>query len=110
VGYRGGRGRLRRSYHASFIARSVTTEKAKRSSDSSCNMAYTSWDTATVSEMGPTIAMGLAKAQGSNVKPIGRVRAAQSNMREGQSNTREGQHFGTPSAPSRGADLLKLRI
>jgi hypothetical protein len=30
---------------------------------------------ATVSEMGPMIAMGSTKAQGSKAKPIGRVRA-----------------------------------
>jgi hypothetical protein len=47
--------------------------------DSSYDVPYTSWDTATVSEMGPKIVMGSSKAQGSKAKPTVQVRAAQSN-------------------------------
>jgi hypothetical protein len=44
------------------------------------------------------------------VKPISRVRAAQSNQSEGQSDTKEGQHFGAPGAPTREVGLIKLHI
>jgi hypothetical protein len=43
----------------------------------------TSWDTAIVSIMGPTIAVGSAKAQGLKAKPTSRVRATQSNQSKG---------------------------
>jgi hypothetical protein len=43
-----------------------------------------------VSKMGPTIAEGSSKAQGSKAKPTSRVRAAQSNQSEGQSDTKGG--------------------
>jgi hypothetical protein len=39
-------------------------------SDSSYDVAHTSWDTVTKSETGPTIVMGSAKAQDSKAKPI----------------------------------------
>jgi hypothetical protein len=64
----------------------------------------------TVSKMGPMIVVGSAKAQGSKAKPIGWVTAAQSNQSEGRSDIREGQHFGAPGTPSRGPDLLMIRI
>jgi hypothetical protein len=73
-------------------------------------MPYTSQDMATISETGPMIVVRSAKAQGLKAKHIDRVRAVQSNPSEGRSDTREGQHFGAPDAPSRGPDLLKLRI
>jgi hypothetical protein len=41
------------------------------SSDSSFHVPFTLWDTTTVSEMGPTIVVGSAKAQGSKAKPGG---------------------------------------
>jgi hypothetical protein len=71
---------------------------------------HISWDTTTVSTIGFTITVGPAKAQGLKVKLICWVRAAQSNQSEGRSDTKEGQYFGTPSAPSWGPGLLKLRI
>jgi hypothetical protein len=55
-----------------------------------------------VSKMGPMIAVGSAKTQGSKAKPIGQVRAAQSNHSEGRSDTKEGQHFGAPGYPIKG--------
>jgi hypothetical protein len=54
-----------------------------RHPDSSYDVPSTSWDTTTVSKIGPTIAVGSAKAQGSKVKPASQVRAAQSNQSEG---------------------------
>jgi hypothetical protein len=49
------------------------------SSDTMYDVPYMSWDMAIISEMAPKIAAGSVKAQGSNVKPNDRVRAAQSN-------------------------------
>jgi hypothetical protein len=53
-------------------------------------MPYTSWDRATISEMGLTIVVRSTKAQGSKVKPTDQVRAAQSNQSKGQSDTKDG--------------------
>jgi hypothetical protein len=79
---------LRRSYQAGFIAPWHYNEEAKRldsigtvkrcsknnlytSTDSSHNAPYTSWEySQAISEMGPTIAVGSAKAQGSKAKPV----------------------------------------
>jgi hypothetical protein len=47
-----------------------------RHPNSSRDTTSTSWDMATVSKMGPMIAKGPTKAQGSKVKPASRVRAA----------------------------------
>jgi hypothetical protein len=49
--------------------------------------------TGTISETGPMIAVGSAKAQGSRVKPTDRVRATQSNQSEGRSDTKDGQQL-----------------
>jgi hypothetical protein len=65
---------------------------------------------ATVSEMGPTIAVGSAKAQGFEGETHLWVRAAQSSQSEGRSDTKDDQYFSAPGAPSRGPDILKLRI
>jgi hypothetical protein len=72
VGYHMGRCRLHRSYHANFIAQWCNNRGGEAtglhmhgkmrskndlytSSDSSCDMLYTSWDTATISKTCPTI-------------------------------------------------------
>jgi hypothetical protein len=51
--------------------------------------------------MGPTIAKGSTKAQGSKAKPASRVRATQSNQSEGRSDTKGGQQL-VHSEPHRG--------
>jgi hypothetical protein len=86
VGYRVGGCRLRRSYHASFIAlmwnnrggeaaglhrcgKKCSKKRFYVTSDSSCGTPYTSWDTTTVSKTSPMIAMGCNKAQGLKENP-----------------------------------------
>jgi hypothetical protein len=78
--------RLRRSDHANFIAPRCNNRGGKAvglrrhgkkaqykwfyaSSDSLYDTPFTSWDTTTISKMGPTITVGSAKAQGSKAKP-----------------------------------------
>jgi hypothetical protein len=62
----------------------------------------------TISEMGPMIAEGLAKAQCSKAKPASRASAVQSKQSEGQSDTKGGQQLALFRGPSRGPDILKL--
>jgi hypothetical protein len=52
-----------------------------------------SWDMATTSEMGPTIVVRFAKAQGSKENPPSRVRVAQSNQSERRRDTKGGQQL-----------------
>jgi hypothetical protein len=80
------------------------------SSDSSYDAPSTSRDTATVSKMGPTIAMGSAKAQGSKVKP---TESGQSRPEQPEQGTKRHNGWpvaGTSCAPLRGSNILKLRI
>jgi hypothetical protein len=61
-------------------------------------MPSTSWDTTTISKMGPMIAEGPTNALGSKVKPTNRVKAIQSKQSRAQSETRSGSkwHFLRP--------------
>jgi hypothetical protein len=73
-------------------------------------MPYTSWDTTTISKMGPTIVAGSAKAQGLKAKP---TESSQSRPEQPERGTK--RHKGWPvvgasSALSRGPNILKLRI
>jgi hypothetical protein len=80
------------------------------SSNSSYNAPYVSRDIATVSEMGPTIVVRSAKAQGSKAKPD---RSGQSRLEQPEQGTKRLKGWPAASkvsAPSRGPGILKLRI
>jgi hypothetical protein len=66
------------------------------SSDSSHDSTYTSWDMATVSKMGPTIAVGLPKLRVWRQYLSRQVRAVQSNQSAGWSNTKGGEQLAHP--------------
>jgi hypothetical protein len=73
-------------------------------------MPYTLRDMATVSEIGPTIVVGFAKAQGSKAKPIESGQSCPEQPERGTKQHKGQPAIGTPSAPSRGPAILKLRI
>jgi hypothetical protein len=73
-------------------------------------MPFTSWYTATIFEMGSTIAVRSTKAQGLMAKPseLGNRRPEQAE--QGAKRQKGCPAVGTPGAPSRGPDIHKLHI
>jgi hypothetical protein len=65
---------------------------------------------ATVSKMGPTIAVGSAKAQGSKAKATESGQSRPEQPERGMKQHKGWLPPGTSQAPSRGPDTLKLRI
>jgi hypothetical protein len=60
--------------------------------------------------MGPTIAMGSTKAQGSKAKPAELGRSCPEQQERGTKRHKVWPAVGAPGAPSRGPSILKLRI
>jgi hypothetical protein len=71
---------------------------------------YISWDTSIVSKMGPMIAMGSAKAQGSKVKPTESGKSHPEQPEGGMKRPKGWPAFGAFGTPLRGPDILKLCI
>jgi hypothetical protein len=73
-------------------------------------VSYTSRDKVTVSEMGPIVAVGSAKAQGSKEN---HAKSGQGRLEQPERRTKrhiEWLAVGASGAPSRGPDILKLCI
>jgi hypothetical protein len=80
------------------------------SSDSSNDAPYTSWDMTTVFEMGPTIAMGSAKAQGSKARPAKSRQSCPEQPEWGTKRHKGWLVVGEPDALLRGPNILMLCI
>jgi hypothetical protein len=65
---------------------------------------------ATVSKMGPTIAVGFAKAQGSKAKATESGQSRPEQPERGMKQHKGWPVVGTPGAASRGPNILKLPI
>jgi hypothetical protein len=64
----------------------------------------------TVSKMGPTIAMGSAEAQDSKAKPVVSGQSRPEQLERGTKRHKGWLAISTPSAPTRGPNILKLHI
>jgi hypothetical protein len=71
---------------------------------------YASCDTATISEMSPTIVVGSAKAQDSKAKPTELGQSRPEQPEQGMKRHKGWLVGGAHGAPSRGPDILKLHI
>jgi hypothetical protein len=60
--------------------------------------------------MGPTMAVGSAKAQGSKAKPAESGQSRPEQSERGMEQHKGWPTVGTSGAPSRGPDILKLHI
>jgi hypothetical protein len=60
--------------------------------------------------MGPTIAVGFAKAMGSKVKPTESGQSRPEQLERGMKRHKGWRAAAASGAPSRGPDILKLRI
>jgi hypothetical protein len=71
---------------------------------------YTSRDTAIISETGPTIAMGSAKAQGLKAKPTESGQSHPEQLERGMKRHKGWPVVGAPGAPLTGPIILKFHI
>jgi hypothetical protein len=76
----------------------------------SSDVPYTLWDTTTLSKTAPTIIVGSAKAQGSKAKPAESGQSRPEKPEQGTKRHKGWPAVGAPGAPSRGPDILKLRV